>query len=506
MNVPKISLSTAAKSDGWVLAFFHADGEKSKPALKFVGKSSREIDALLGLLRKSGHFSAKKNETNVLRFFQFGGMGNTVLLGLGSQKKWTRDVARQAGAALRVAQKKERFSKLSVQSDGLFAKEGGADLEASVQAFCEGYWLGGYEFRDLKKADPEIFEPEGIEIVGLKQASLAKAVERAQIVAQGVLFARGLGDRPGNLLTPTEFARLTEKMGKERKLKVSVLGRKELDTEKMGLLVGVGRGSSEEPKLIVIEHRGGKKTDKPIALVGKGITFDSGGISIKPSARMEEMKYDMMGAAAVAGIMQAVSDLNLPLNVAGFIAAAENLPGGRATKPGDVHRSMSGKTVEITNTDAEGRLVLADAIEYAQKYFQPQAILDFATLTGAVVDALGKVVSGIMGNHAELVERVRAASAFTGEKVWELPLMEEYEEDLRSPVADIRNSGIREAGASKGASFIKFFVDPKYPWVHFDIAGSAYNRTDLNYLPAKYGAGVMVRLVIHLLSHWKPLR
>jgi len=221
---------------------------------------------------------------------------------------------------------------------------------------------------------------------------------------------------------------------------------------------------------------------------------------------MEEMKYDMMGAAVVAGTLQAVAELKLPVNVVGFIAAAENMPSGSAQKPGDVARSLTGKTVEITNTDAEGRLILADTLEYVQKYFQPQAIIDFATLTGAVVDALGKVTSGIMGTHAELIGRIKDASNYTGEKVWELPLLEEYEEDLKSPVADIRNSGVREAGSSKGGMFLKFFVDSKYPWVHCDIAGTAYSRTDANYYPPKYGAGVMVRLVTRLLETWKPLR
>jgi len=226
---------------------------------------------------------------------------------------------------------------------------------------------------------------------------------------------------------------------------------------------------------------------------------------LKPADRMEEMKYDMMGAATVAGILHACAKLKIPVNVVGYIGAVENMPGSKAQKPGDIQRSLSGKTVEITNTDAEGRLVLADIIEYAQR-LNPQAIIDFATLTGAVVVALGTVTTGIMGTHKGLLGLIKAASEATDERVWELPLYEEYEEDLKSSYADIRNSGGREAGSQKGGTFLKFFVDKKTPWVHFDIAGSAYHRKDKNYYSPKHGAGVMVRLMAHLLQNWKTLK
>ena len=337
----------------------------------------------------------------------------------------------------------------------------------------------------------------------MKSLAVVKAAANAAILAGAVNFARSLGARPGNILTPAEFSRLIEKMAKERGIKCSILGRKEIEKEKMGLLIGVAQGSIEEPKLIILEHMKGKKADKPIALVGKGLTFDSGGISLKPADRMEEMKYDMMGAATVAGVFQALADLKVPRNVVGVIVATENMPGGRAQKPGDVQKSMTGKTVEIINTDAEGRLVLADAMEYVQKYFTPQAIADFATLTGAVVVALGTVTTGIMGTHRGLIDDVKKCANETGERVWELPLYEEYEEDLKSSTADIRNSGNREAGSSKAGMFLKFFVDSMVPWVHFDIAGSAWHRKDLNYHPSRGGSGVMVRLVTHWMETWR---
>ena len=221
---------------------------------------------------------------------------------------------------------------------------------------------------------------------------------------------------------------------------------------------------------------------------------------------MEEMKYDMMGCAAVAGIMKAAAALKIPRNIVGIIGAAENMPGGAAQKPGDVAYSLSGKSVEIINTDAEGRLVLADCIEYAQKYHKPQAIFDFATLTGAVVIALGSTVSGIMGNSAALVEKMRKSATTTGERVWELPLYEEMEEFMKSSVADIKNSSdVREAGSSKGGTFLKHFVDPNIPWVHSDIAASSWHRKDKNYHPTKYASGVMVRLMVDLLENWSKV-
>lgn len=514
MSLPKIEFSStpSVKAGAFALAFFQEgkvlekEGEKGKAReVLFLGKRSKEIDAVQAQLRESNHFFGKKAEVSVLRFFPFGGFKNLVLVGLGTEKKFDPEIARQAGAALLMAQKRERLPNVSILADSIFGKVEKGKLPYFVQAFCEGYLMAGYEFKDLKKPEKEIFAPETLEFVGSKADSLKRAAERARILAEAVNFARSLGDRPGNVLTPSEMASLAAAMGKAHGLHCTVLGKSEIEKEKMGLFLGVAQGSIEEPKFIVLEHRGGKKGDRPVALVGKGITFDSGGISLKPAGRMEDMKYDMMGAATVIGTMQAVADLELPLNVIAFVAATENMPGGRAQKPGDVQRSASGKTVEIINTDAEGRLVLADALEYAQKR-EPQAIVDFATLTGAVVDALGTVTSGIMGTSRALIDRMKASAEATGERVWELPLYEEYEDDLKSHVADIKNSGMREAGASKGGTFLKFFVDSKYPWVHCDIAGSAYHRKDLNYHPPKYGAGVMIRLMANLLENWKTLK
>lgn len=513
MPLPQINLaaSTSKKSDAYAIGFFQEshntekkqEGSKRRD-LVYIGKRAKEIDAVTERLYESKHFVGKKHEVNLLRFFPFGGANSLILLGLGKVKSWDAEACRQAGAALLALQKREKLSNISLQADSVFGGLERPKLNYFVQAFCEGYLLAGYEYRELKKPEKDPFLLESLELIGLKDGAKS-AIEKAHILANAVNFARSLGDRPGNVLTPSEMASLASQMAKDHGLHCTVLGKDQIEKEKMGLLLGVARGSSEEPKFIVLEHRGGKKADRHVALVGKGITFDSGGISLKPAARMEDMKYDMMGAATVIGTMQAVADLDLPINIIGYVATTENMPGGRAQKPGDVATSSCGKTVEIINTDAEGRLILADTLEYAQKR-DPQAIVDFATLTGAVVDALGSVTTGIMGTSPTLVQRIKDASIVSGERVWELPLYEEYEEDLKSSVADIKNSGVREAGASKAGTFLKFFIDSKYPWVHCDIAGSAYHRKDVNYHPAKYGAGVMIRLMAHLLENWKTIK
>jgi len=508
VSFPKFEFVTnveTSKSAALVLGWYQTEPQDKDQAAHpfYKGKRSKETDLLTEQIRGSKHFSGKRNEVSLLRFFSFSGYSNLFLLGLGNPKKFTLEVARQGGAALYHAQKKEKVAKVAVQADSVFSGAKPSEINETVQAFCEGYLLASYEYKDLKKPEAKPFLIEGITFLGMKSAALVKASERAIYLASAVNFARSLGDRPGNVLTPTEFSRLVEKMAKDRGMKCTILGRKEMEKEKMGLLLGVAQGSAEEPKLIILEYMKGRKSDKPVALVGKGLTFDSGGISLKPADRMEEMKYDMMGAATVAGVMQALADLKIARNVVGVIAATENMPGGRAQKPGDVQKSMSGKSVEIINTDAEGRLILADAMEYVQKYFAPQAMADFATLTGAVVVALGTVTTGIMGTHAGLIDDVKKASKETDERVWELPLYEEYEEDLKSATADIRNSGNREAGSSKAGTFLKFFVDSKLPWVHFDIAGSAWHRKDINYHPTKGASGAMVRLVTHWMENWR---
>jgi leucyl aminopeptidase len=509
MKMPKIEFAAHPTVNAIALGWFSKESDKKSSSgfPVYNGERSREITQLEKLLSQSQHFFGKKNEFSCLRFYSLFERPNTILLGFGPSSQWSAEVARQAGAALYGAQKKERFKSVAIPIECLGSPDGKkSETSAEIaEAFFEGYWLGAYEFGELKKEDSSAFSPESLVIMNTKSTQIRDACARARIISQAVNFARQLGDMPGNLMTPSELARHAEKMASQHGLKSTVWGRTQIEREKMNLLLGVAKGSAEEPRFIILRHDGGKKNDPPVILVGKGITFDSGGISLKPAARMEDMKFDMMGAAAVLGTFKAVAELDLPLNIVGLVAAAENMPDGRAQKPGDVVRSLGGKTVEIVNTDAEGRLILADALEYAQT-LNPQAIIDFATLTGAVLDALGTVASGIMGNHAGLLDRIKEAAEFTGERVWQLPLYDEYLDDLKSSIADIKNTGVREAGSSKGGTFLKFFVDKKFPWAHCDIAGTAYHRKDVPYHPSKLGSGVLVRLVTHLLSQWKPLR
>lgn len=493
------------KADAIALGFFSEKQEEKRSVAraKFLGRKNKDIDSLTERLHRSDYFTGAKNSTYFLRFFPFLQQEAVLLVGLGTKEQWSAERARQAGAALNLAQRKEKLPWVCVHSEGLLDQGPKDESTYYLQAFCEGYLLAGHQWLDLK-SDKTSFTPQGMSLLGADK-SATQTIKKATILAEATHFARTLGDRPGNYLTPTQLGKLAGDMAKKAGLQCQVWDKKQIEKEKMGLFLGVARGSKEEPRFITLRYQGGKKSDRPIALVGKGVTFDSGGISLKPATKMEEMKYDMMGSATVLGICQAAAQLKLPINLLGVVAACENMPGGNAQKPGDVAISRSGKSVEIINTDAEGRLILADALEWAQEQ-NPQAIIDFATLTGAVSIALGSCYSGIMGTHQELIARIEHSAEVTGERVWELPLNEELEELMQSQVADIKNSSdVRDAGSSKGGIFLKFFVQKKFPWVHCDIAATSYFRKDVNYHPSKFGAGVMIRLTVHLLENWRSL-
>ena len=303
------------------------------------------------------------------------------------------------------------------------------------------------------------------------------AVKEGLAIAHGVQLAKDLGNLPGNICTPTYLAETALSLSKEHNsVATEILEIADMEKLGMGSLLSVARGSRQPAKLIVMEYKGGKAGDKPFALVGKGLTFDSGGISLKPGAGMDEMKYDMCGGASVLGTMKAIAELELPINVVGVIPATENMPGGNASKPGDVVTSMSGQTIEILNTDAEGRLILCDALTYVEKY-EPETVIDIATLTGACVIALGKHASGLLGNHSPLIHDLLNAGKSSGDRAWELPLWEEYQDQLKSPFADFANIGGKEAGTITAACFLSRFTK-KFLWAHLDIAGTAWRSGD----------------------------
>lgn len=299
-----------------------------------------------------------------------------------------------------------------------------------------------------------------------------KALGQGAAIAHGMSLTKNLGNMAPNICTPSYLADQAKELGKSYKLKVTVLDKKAMEKQNMGSFLAVARGSHQPPKLIVLEYQGKGKKDKPIVLVGKGVTFDTGGISLKPAAEMDEMKFDMSGAASVLGTMKAVAEMNLPINVVGIIPATENMPGGSATKPGDVVTSMSGQTIEVLNTDAEGRLILCDALTYAERY-DPKYVIDIATLTGACVIALGNVASGLMSNDEGLAQELISAGGQSADRVWQLPLWDDYQELLKSNFADMANIGGRAGGTITAACFLSRFTK-NYQWAHLDIAGTAW--------------------------------
>jgi leucyl aminopeptidase len=329
------------------------------------------------------------------------------------------------------------------------------------------------------------------------------AISEASALVDAVNLARDLSQAPGNVMTPTVLADRAREMAESRGLSVQVWGKEELRERGMNAILAVNSGSAQEPRLVMMKYECATEGAKTLAVVGKGITFDSGGISLKDPSGMENMKHDMSGAAAVTGFLQAAADLKLPVNVVGIFAATENLPSGTAYKPGDVFKTYQGTFIEIVNTDAEGRVVLSDALAYAVEQ-DPDAIIDLATLTGACVVALGHHASGGMGNDEGLLSLVKQAGDVSGERVWPLPLWKEHRRDIDSPIADIKNTGGRAGGALTAAAFLQCFVGGK-PWVHLDIAGTAYtegwSRTP-PYQPPSCATGVGVRLLVELARRW----
>ncbi len=377
-------------------------------------------------------------------------------------------------------------------------------LEDFSQGLVEGIYLGLYQFTEFKTEEREkIKEVEQVHLItpeGKIISRIQKAADAAEIISKAVYLARDLVSRPANRKTPSMLAQMAKEVAENCGLRWEVLNIDEMKKLGMGALLAVASGSREPPKFIILEYKPQSSGLETVVVIGKAITFDSGGLSLKPSENMDKMKHDMGGGAAAIGIMQAASQLKLPLHLVALIPATENLPSGSAYRPGDILKSLSGKTIEVISTDAEGRLILADALTYSHR-FKPKAIIDLATLTGACIIALGENVTGMMGNDDELKARVGRAADRTGEKVWELPLWEEYEEQIKSEVADMKNVGGRPAGTITGGAFLKKFVG-KYPWVHLDIAGPVWADKDRPSTP-KGATGVGVRLVAQLLREWE---
>lgn len=452
------------------------------------------LDGCLGRLAVSREFSGKTATSRLLHTLGKLPAERLLLVGLGKRAELTRERLRQAAGYAAQALRSARV--------GYFcsALHLSATLPEALEDAAVGMLLGGYSFEWYKTKDKEDrFSFEAMTLLLPKGADVDEAtarIERAEVLNQGVRLARDLVTQPGNVVTTGYLAHTAREIAGRHGLECRVYEQEELESLGMNALVAVGKGSAEPPRLIVLEYHGAGAKGHPVVLVGKGITFDSGGISIKPGAGMEEMKTDMAGSAAVLGTMSAAAGLKLPVHLVGIIPTAENMPDGKAFKPGDVLTSLSGTTIEITNTDAEGRLVLCDALHFAQKY-QPAALIDLATLTGACVVALGHEASGVMGNDQRLVDALNRAGEACGERIWQLPVWDEYGENMKSDIADLKNSGSRDGGSIKAAWFLKQFVGTTR-WAHLDIAGTAWCDKARPYCP-KGATGVGVRLLIEFL-------
>lgn len=467
---------------------------------KFKTATLQQLDQLLdGALqraKKDGEFTGRSGQTLLLRGEKSMPAQRVLLVGLGKEKEISLEASRQAVANALNLLRKAKIGAMALDL-GSFAP-GRSATELLGQAITEGLLLANYQFDRYQTDDNNRTVPLQVAVLlvgkGMENPTAA-GVSRAVAICQGVCSARDLVNEPGNVKSPAYLAAEAARIAGETGLECRILDRTELEAEGCGALLGVAQGSSREPRLVVLQHKGGPAEGAPIALVGKGVVFDAGGISLKPAEKMDEMKMDMAGAAAVLGALQAAALLNLPLNLVGVLPVVENLPSGTAYRPGDILTSLSGKTIEVLNTDAEGRLILADALTYVAR-FKPRLTIDLATLTGACIIALGHHCAAVLGDDGLARQLIKAGEA-SGERVWQLPLWDDYAKQIKSSVADIKNTGGRPAGTITAAAFLQSFAKDQ-TWAHLDIAGTAWADEAKHYLP-KGGTGFGVRLLIEFL-------
>jgi leucyl aminopeptidase len=479
-----------------ILALMHCEGEAL--AKQEAGALDKALGGSLQGFLRSGEFEGRMGETMLFHTQGKVSAKRLLLIGLGKKKALTLDALRQAmgHAAKRVRQVKvETFTVCHPTA----IPRGHSPVEIA-QAITEGAVLGGYQFTTYRSEDTAAKEVGLMTLLVPQKSQVrqsAEGVRRGLATAEATMFVRDLCNHPSNVMTPARIAAEAKAIAGQEHLTLKILEQKDMEQLGMGALLGVARGSHEPPKFLILEYnRARKKDERPVVFVGKTITFDTGGISLKPAENMEHMKADMTGGAEVLAAIRAASRLKLPLRLISILPVAENMPGGRAMKPGDIVKTLSGKTVEVQNTDAEGRLILSDALFFAQRY-NPAALVDIATLTGACVVALGQFAIGMFGTDARLKEQIRKSGLTAGERVWEMPLWEEYFEQLRSDVADMRNIGGRGGGMITAALFLSKFAG-NYPWVHLDIASTDWSERERAYIP-KGPTGIGTRLLIQYL-------
>lgn len=477
----KINLTNRLpKSEAIIIPLF----KKTKLPAKIPADIQRQIKTVLA----HRDFKGELNEKLVLFFSKT----KVVLLGLGLPKTFSTENFRRAAGVGRKEINKLKAKKVVILLSKTIPPE-------YASAFVEGFILGDYRFSRYLNDTKNLPPPVDTLTFVTDQKKLEPLPEKSRLVAETVLYVRDLVNLPPKDMTPSLMAMEARKVARTR-----ILNGKQITKLGLGCLAAVGQGSSEEPKLIIMEYKYKPKNKQPILLVGKGITFDSGGINLKqasPVFHLDEMKCDMSGAAVIIGLFKILQKIKLPLHLVGVIAAAENMPGGKAIKPGDIVRSFSGKTVEIVNTDAEGRLVLADALSYGIKRYNPETIIDIATLTGATIAALGHDITAMMTNNRKMAEKMKQAAENTGEKIWEMPLDKDYAEKVKSDIADLKNLSVgTHAGVIMGGLFLEQFVN-KEPWIHLDIGGSAWSQEEKYYI-SKGGTGRNVRLLWSFLENY----
>ncbi len=500
-------VSSAVKRKPADLFFAGAfEGEKS---LKALAALEPDFTKSAELAVQNKRFTGKKGETLSSFNAAYGESSEIVLAGLGNRAKFDSASLRQTVGKLIQLARSRKAKRARFFFDSFAA--GKIQSAQAAEILAETAILANYEFDKYKskKKDENGKEDSGkgleaLEILFIKrgdEAKLQKAVDLAVTIAAGTLQARDLINEPGNVIQPAKLAEEARRIAREKNLKCTILGLSELKRLRMGGILGVNQGSQVPPALIILEHGIQHKKRGTVCLIGKGVTFDTGGISIKPAADMEKMKYDKAGACTVIATMGVISDLKLPLHVVGLAPAVENMPSENPQRPGDIIRMFSGKTVEVLNTDAEGRLILADALAYSERY-KPKAIIDLATLTGMCAYTFGDKAIGLLGNDKKLLDRVKDAGEAVDERCWELPMWEEYGDTIRGHHSDLYNIGGKYAGTITAAMFLKEFVPEKTPWAHLDIAGTAWADSPRFDCP-KGATGVGVRLLANLLRNWR---
>jgi leucyl aminopeptidase len=459
-----------------------------------IAAVNKALDGAISSLISRGEIKGKFGEVNIVHTFGKLPARMVAIAGLGKQEDFNVDKIRGVAGEFCRALRKVNCRKIATILHGTGL--GNMELEASAEAIAEGAILGLYGFAKYKK--PEYQDVKEMLIVVREKEEvpiLELAISKGKLVADVTNLARDMGNEPANYMTPSRMAEAAKELASKYDLKIKVLDRQDMEEMGMGALLGVAKGSDQPAKLIILSYKGDEYSKKALGFLGKGITFDSGGISIKPSEGMWEMKDDMAGAAAVITALGAIAKLKPKINVTAIVPATENLPSGTALKPGDVLKAMNGKTIEVISTDAEGRLILADALSYAQK-LGLSPLIDLATLTGACRVALGMLYSGLFGNDRDWIGKVLEAAERTGERMWHMPMPEDYKEQIKSEIADVKNTGNRYGGAITAALFLAEFVD-NTPWVHIDIAGPRLSTKESGYI-VKGATGFGVRTLIEL--------